>query len=125
MICDASFPTWMLQYWGRDVASSEKFEIEWLVKQQAHDTAQAVGLDDRGTLEEGKRADVNLIDFEMLSVGVPEMLHDLPANGKRLVQRAAGYRSTIVAGSVVMKDGVPTGELPGRLIRGAQSSPKA
>ena len=61
----------------------------------------------------------------MLSVGVPEMLHDLPANGKRLVQRAAGYRSTIVAGSVVMKDGVPTGELPGRLIRGAQSSPKA
>ncbi|MCX6510191.1 MAG: amidohydrolase family protein [Actinobacteria bacterium] len=125
MICDASFPTWMLQYWGRDVASAEQFEIEWLVKQQTHDTAHAVGLDDRGTLEQGKRADINLIDFELLSVGVPEMLHDLPANGKRLVQRAAGYRSTIVAGSVVMNDGVPTGELPGRLIRGAQSSPKA
>ena len=124
MICDASFPTWMLQYWGRDVADAEKFELEWIVKQQAADTAHAVGLHDRGTLERGKRADINLIDFDALSVGVPEMLHDLPANGKRLVQRAAGYRTTIVAGSVIMHDGIPTGELPGHLVRGAQPAPK-
>ena len=121
MICDASFPTWMLQYWGRDVDDSEKFDLEWIVKQQAHDTARAVGLDDRGTIEVGKRADINLIDFDALSVGVPEMLHDLPADGKRLVQRAVGYRATIVAGEIVMADGSPTGALPGRLIRGAQS----
>ena len=121
MICDASFPTWMLQYWGRDVDDSEKFDLEWIVKQQAHDTASAVGLDDRGTIEVGKRADINLIDFDALAVGVPEMLHDLPADGKRLVQRAVGYRATIVAGEIVMADGSPTGALPGRLIRGAQS----
>lgn len=123
MICDASFPTWMLQYWGRDVADVQKFELEWIVKQQANDTAHAVGLNDRGSLQPGKRADINLIDFDALAVGVPEMLRDLPADGKRLVQRASGYRSTIVAGTVVMNDGVPTGALPGHLVRGAQAAP--
>ena len=117
MICDASFPTWFLQYWGRDVADEWKFDLEWLVRQQTHDTARAVGLLDRGTLEPGLRADINLIDLDELRVGLPEMLHDLPANGKRLVQRASGYRSTIVAGAIVMADGVPTGALPGRLVR--------
>lgn len=123
MICDASFPTWMLQFWGRDVADDQRFALEWIVKQQAHDTAQTVGLDDRGSLQPGMRADINLIDLDALAVGVPEMLRDLPADGKRLVQRANGYRSTIVAGTVVMNDGVPTGELPGRLVRGAQPAP--
>ncbi|MEX1218615.1 MAG: amidohydrolase family protein [Acidimicrobiales bacterium] len=123
MICDASFPTWMLQFWGRDAAKSQQFEIEWLVKQQASDTAMAVGFYDRGTLEVGMRADINLIDLAALEVGSPEMLHDLPAEGKRLVQRAIGYRSTIVAGTVIMNDGIPTGELPGRLVRGEQSAP--
>ena len=123
MICDASFPTWMLQFWGRDVADDQRFALEWIVKQQAHDTAQAVGLEDRGTLQVGKRADINLIDLDELAVGVPEMLRDLPADGKRLVQRASGYRTTIVAGTIVMNDGVPTGELPGRLVRGAQPAP--
>ena len=123
MICDASFPTWMLQFWGRDAADDQRFELEWLVRQQAFDTAVAVGLLDRGSIELGKRADLNLIDFEALAVGVPEMLHDLPADGKRLVQRASGYRATIVAGEIVMNDGVPTGALPGRLVRGAQPSP--
>ena len=123
MICDASFPTWMLQFWGRDVADDQRFALEWIVKQQAHDTAQTVGLDDRGSLQPGMRADINLIDLDALAVGVPEMLRDLPADGKRLVQRANGYRSTIVAGTVVMNDGVPTGQLPGRLVRGAQPAP--
>lgn len=122
MICDASFPTWLLQYWGRDVADDLKFDLEWLVRQQTRDTARAVGLVDRGTLEVGQRADINLIDFDELRVGLPEMLHDLPANGKRLVQRAEGYRSTIVAGVVVMEDGEPTGALPGRLVRSTSPS---
>ncbi len=123
MICDASFPTWMLQFWGRDVADDQRFALEWIVKQQAHDTAQTVGLDDRGSLQPGMRADINLIDLDALAVGGPQMLRDLPADGKRLVQRANGYRSTIVAGTVVMNDGVPTGQLPGRLVRGAQPAP--
>ena len=123
MICDASFPTWMLQFWGRDAADDQRFDLEWLIKQQALDTAATVGLHDRGSIELDKRADLNLIDFEALAVGVPEMLHDLPADGKRLVQRASGYRATIVAGVVVMNDGIPTGALPGRLVRGTQPSP--
>ncbi|MEI7622934.1 MAG: amidohydrolase family protein [Actinomycetes bacterium] len=123
MICDASFPTWMLQFWGRDVADGQRFDLEWIVKQQAHDTARTVGLEDRGSLEPGMRADINLIDLDALAVQVPEMLRDLPADGKRLVQRATGYRSTIVAGTIVMNDGVPTGELPGHLVRGAQPAP--
>lgn len=122
MICDASFPTWMIQYWGRDVERSKQFDLEWLVKRQTSDTARVVGLHDRGSLETGLRADINLIDLDALAVGVPEMLHDLPASGKRLVQRATGYRTTIVAGQIIMNDGVPTGNLPGRLVRNKKSN---
>jgi N-acyl-D-aspartate/D-glutamate deacylase len=120
MICDGSFPTYMLQFWARDVTAADRLPIEWAVEQQCADTAELVGLGDRGTLEPGKRADLNLIDFDALAIGAPEMLHDLPAGGKRLVQRASGYRATLVAGEVVMRDGEPTDARPGRLVRGAR-----
>jgi N-acyl-D-aspartate/D-glutamate deacylase len=122
MICDGSFPTYMLQYWTRDVAAADRLPIEWAVKQQCADTAELVGLGDRGTLTPGRRADLNLIDYDALAIGAPEMLHDLPAGGKRLVQRASGYRATLVAGEVVMRDGEPTDARPGRLVRGARDA---
>ncbi|HXY93124.1 MAG TPA: amidohydrolase family protein [Acidimicrobiia bacterium] len=120
MICDGSFPTYLLQFWGRDAPDGERLPIEWIVKQQCADTAALVGLGDRGVLAPGWRADVNVIDLDALAIGAPEMLHDLPAGGRRLVQRATGYRATLVAGEVVTRDGEPTGALPGRLVRGAR-----
>jgi len=119
LICDASMPTFMLSYWTRDAAAAHRVPIEWAVKRQCADTADLVGLHDRGRLVPGARADVNVIDFDALSPGIPEMRYDLPAGGKRLVQRARGYRATLVAGEVVHHDGEDTGARPGRLIRGA------
>ena len=88
------------------------------MKKQTHDTAALFGLSDRGTLEPGKRADVNIIDYDSLALQTPEMVHDLPAGGRRLVQRSVGYVATIVAGTVTRRDGVDTGARPGRLVRG-------
>jgi N-acyl-D-aspartate/D-glutamate deacylase len=79
-----------------------------------------VGLNDRGLLRPGYKGDVNVIDFENLKLHTPKIVHDLPANGRRLGQVAEGYRATIVAGVVTYRDGVSTGNLPGKLIRGAQ-----
>jgi len=90
------------------------------VQRQCAATAALVGLHDRGVLAPGRRADINLVDLDAIGVGAVEMVHDLPAGGRRLVQRATGYRATLVAGQVVMRDGEPTGALPGRLVRGAQ-----
>ncbi len=123
MICDGSFPTYLLEYWGRDAPDGERLPVEWVVQRQCADTAALVGLHDRGVLAPGRRADMNLVELDALSVGPVEMVHDLPADGRRLVQRASGYRATLVAGEVVMRDGEPTGALPGRLVRGAQPSP--
>jgi hypothetical protein len=120
MICDGSFPTYLLQFWGTEAPERDRLPVEWLVKRQCADTAALVGLSDRGVLAPGRRADVNLVDLDALSVGPPEMVYDLPAGGKRLVQRADGYRATLVAGDVVMRDGEPTGALPGKLVRGAR-----
>jgi N-acyl-D-aspartate/D-glutamate deacylase len=123
IICDASFPTYLLSYWGLSARPEDRMPLEWLVKQQCADTAMLVGLHDRGVLAQGYRADVNLIDLDSLGIGAPEMRHDLPADGKRLVQRATGYRATLVAGQVIFRDGEPTGSLPGTLLRGAQPAP--
>jgi N-acyl-D-aspartate/D-glutamate deacylase len=122
MICDGSFPTYLLEYWGLKAPKSHRLPVQWVVKRQCADTAALVGLHDRGTLAPGKRADVNLVDVDALGVGPVEMVQDLPAGGRRLVQRATGYRATLVAGQVVMRDGEPTGALPGRLVRSAQPS---
>jgi N-acyl-D-aspartate/D-glutamate deacylase len=120
MICDGSFPTYLLEYWGLGAPEGERLPVEWVVKRQCADTAALVGLHDRGVLAPGKRADVNLVDVDALGVGPVEMIQDLPAGGRRLVQRATGYRATLVAGEVVMRDSEPTGALPGRLVRGAR-----
>lgn len=123
MICDGSFPTSLLTHWGRDRTRGPGLPLELLVRKQSHDTAQWVGLNDRGLLKIGYRADINVIDFDKLRLHLPEINHDLPAAGRRLMQRASGYSATLVAGEVTYRDGRPTGAKPGKLVRGAQSAP--
>ena len=117
-ICDGSFSTTLLTHWGRD-RSHGRIPVEQLIKQHCQDTAVAVGLTDRGQLLPGLRADINVIDFENLQALRPEIHHDLPAGGRRLLQRATGYLHTICAGQEIYQNGVATGALPGRLIRHA------
>ncbi|NKB98317.1 MAG: amidohydrolase family protein [Pseudomonadales bacterium] len=116
-ICDASFITTLITHWGRDRTRGDRIDLPTLVKNQTRDTARAVELNDRGTLEPGMRADINVIDFENLSVRAPEIVHDLPAGGARLQQKAEGYLSTIVAGQQTYINGEATDALPGRLVR--------
>ena len=118
MICDASIPTFMLTHWARDRTRGEGLELEWVVNKQTRATAELFGLSDRGTLEVGKRADVNVIDFDNLVLRSPRMVHDLPAGGRRLIQEAEGYVATLVAGQVTRRNDADTGERPGRLLRG-------
>ncbi len=117
-ISDASFPTYMLSHWGRDRSRGEKLPLELLVKKQTRDTAELVSFMDRGLLAEGMKADVNVIDFETLALRRPEMWKDLPAGGNRLVQRADGYRYTLVSGEVAVEDGELTGVMAEGLVRG-------
>jgi N-acyl-D-aspartate/D-glutamate deacylase len=119
-ICDASFSTTLLTHWGRDRAH-DRFDVEWLVQRQCRDTARMVGLGDRGVLAPGYKADVNVIDFENLAIRSPRLVADLPAGGQRVLQAADGYLHTLVSGVEVYTGGEATGELPGRLVRGAQS----
>jgi len=116
-ICDASFITTLVTHWGRDRTRGEQIDLPTLIKSQTHDTARAVELSDRGTLEVGMKADVNVIDFDNLRVRSPEIVHDLPAGGARLQQRADGYLATVVNGQVTYENAEPTDALPGRLIR--------
>jgi N-acyl-D-aspartate/D-glutamate deacylase len=124
-ICDASFPTTLLAFWGRERTRGKTFEPEWLVQRQCRATAEAVGLLDRGVLAPGYKADVNVIDFDNLGMRRPRLVFDLPAGGKRLLQPSTGYLHTFVSGVEVCTDGNSTGATPGRLIRGAQSEPKS
>ena len=117
-ICDASMPTYILSHWARDRSRGEKLPVEFAVKLQTSETAKLYGLHDRGELAPGRKADINLIDFANLRLRAPEMVYDLPAGGRRFVQRAEGYKYTIVSGEVVLADGEPTGALPGKVIRG-------
>jgi N-acyl-D-aspartate/D-glutamate deacylase len=115
-ICDGSFSTTLLSHWGRDRPEG-RLSVEEIVRMHCRETAAAVGLHDRGQLVPGLRADVNVIDFENLNALRPEIHHDLPAGGRRMLQRATGYLHTICAGQEIFADGVATGALPGRLIR--------
>jgi N-acyl-D-aspartate/D-glutamate deacylase len=118
LICDASIPTYMITHWARDRHRGPGLPLEYVVRKQTMDTARLFGLEDRGLLAKGKKADVNVIDFGALTLGMPYMAHDLPAGGSRLLQRATGYVATIVSGEVTRRAGVDTGARPGRLVRG-------
>jgi len=123
VLCDASVPTQMLSYYVRDRERGHRLPLEAVVKMQTHDTARCVGLEDRGTLEVGMKADLNLIDFDRLQLEVPRITFDLPAGGRRMYQGATGYIATIVSGEVIMENGRYTGAVPGTLIRGTQRAP--
>ncbi len=122
-ICDGSFPTTLLQYWARDRAHGT-FELAYLVARQSRATAELVGLRDRGLVTPGYKVDLNVIDTAALRLRKPEIHYDLPADGRRLLQRAEGYRHTVVSGMETYRDGEATGPLPGRLVRGAQHDPR-
>ncbi len=119
-ICDGSFPTSNIVHWTRDRTRGPKIALERMVAMQTRETAAAVGLNDRGLLKPGWKADVNVIDYDNLRLHGPVIQHDLPAGGRRLMQYADGYDATIVSGRVVYREGKETGELPGRLVRGAR-----
>jgi N-acyl-D-aspartate/D-glutamate deacylase len=121
VICDASAPTYMLSHWARDRADG--LPLEFVVKKMTRDTAHLYGLEDRGVLAPGFKADLNLVDLEHLNLRLPEMVHDLPGGARRLIQRADGWKATICSGEVTFEDGEHTDARPGRLIRGGQPVP--
>jgi N-acyl-D-aspartate/D-glutamate deacylase len=121
-ICDASIETYMLTHWVRDRTRGERLPIELVVRKMTSDTAALYGLHDRGTIEVAKKADLNVIDLDRLVLHRPEMHYDLPAGARRLLQRADGYRATLVSGQVIRRDGVDTDARPGALVRGGQAA---
>jgi N-acyl-D-aspartate/D-glutamate deacylase len=123
VLCDASLPTFMLSHWARDRSRGEQLPVETVVHLQTRRTAELYGFRDRGLLAPGYLADVNIIDHGALALEPPEMVYDLPASGKRLVQRARGYAATVKSGTVVREHDEATGERPGRLLRGPQPLP--
>ena len=120
MICDASYPTFLLTHWARDRHRGEKLSLEYVIRKQSRDTAYLFGLGDRGTIEPGKKADVNVIDMDALTLHPAAMAWDLPAGGNRILQSARGYAATIVTGTVTRRKDVDTGARPGRLVRRAR-----
>ncbi len=122
MICDSSYPTFVLQHWARE-RQGERLSIEQAIKALAADPARTVGLMDRGVLSVGRKADLNVIDHDAVRLGQPKVIFDLPAGGRRLTQTANGYEAMVVSGQVVSRGGEPTGALPGRLVRGPQAAP--
>ncbi|HNK37253.1 MAG TPA: amidohydrolase family protein [Microthrixaceae bacterium] len=121
ILCDASLPTYMLTHWSRDRDRGARFTLEQVVAMQTSRTAALYGFDDRGVVAPGLRADLNVIDLDGLRLSPPEMVHDLPAGGRRLIQRATGFAATICAGEPVRLDDESTGSRPGRLVRSARA----
>ncbi|MFT7623576.1 MAG: N-acyl-D-amino-acid deacylase [Myxococcota bacterium] len=122
-ICDGGMPTFMLTHWTRDRTRGPLLSVEHIVRRQTRETAATFGLLDRGVLAPGYKADVNVIDYENLRFSRPEVARDLPAGGRRVLQRASGYVATIVSGTAIVEGGEQTGELPGGLIRGEKVGP--
>ncbi|MET4291049.1 N-acyl-D-aspartate/D-glutamate deacylase [Bradyrhizobium sp. LB8.2] len=120
IICDASFPTYLLTHWTRDRKRGEQLTIPFVVAAQSRKTALSVGLTDRGLIAPGYKADVNVIDYDRLHLHPPKVHYDLPVGGRRLLQDVDGYEATIVSGVVTRRQGEATGRRPGKLIRGAQ-----
>jgi N-acyl-D-aspartate/D-glutamate deacylase len=122
MICDSGYPTFVLTHWTRD-RSGAKLALPRAIRSLARDPAAAVGLNDRGIVRQGYKADLNVIDYDRLRLPAPIVVNDLPAGGKRLMQHASGYAATVVSGEIIRRNGEATGKLPGRLVRGAQGVP--
>jgi N-acyl-D-amino-acid deacylase len=122
MICDSSYPTFVMQHWTRE-REGQRLSIEAAVRSLTLDTAATVGLLDRGALTVGRKADLNVIDYDQLRLAMPHVAYDLPAGGRRITQGARGYDALIVSGRVVSRHGEATGALPGRLVRGPQAAP--
>ncbi|HVZ07025.1 N-acyl-D-amino-acid deacylase family protein [Rhodopila sp.] len=120
ILCDATAMTYGLTHWTRDRAQG-RFPIEWMVRRLTHDNAKALGLTDRGVIAAGRKADINVIDYDRLNLRAPKVIYDLPAGGRRLMQVSDGFTATILSGEIVSRDGQATGRLPGRLLRGAPS----
>ncbi|HEX8055022.1 MAG TPA: amidohydrolase family protein, partial [Novosphingobium sp.] len=120
MICDAALPTYFLTHWATHPDPAKRVDLPRAIRMLASDTAQAVGLRDRGRIAAGLKADVNVIDLDRLQLHAPRPVYDLPAGGRRLMQAADGYDATIVSGQVTYRAGKPTGALPGRLVRGGR-----
>ena len=125
LICDASIPTYLLTHWVRDRSRGDRLPLEWIVHRQTRANAAFFGLDDRGALAPGMKADINVIDFDGLQLRPPHIVRDLPAGGRRLIQEAQGYIATVQSGAVTFENGVHTGALPGGLVRGRQTGPEA
>ena len=122
LICDSSYPTFVLSHWARD-RKGRQLTIQQAVRAMTSHPAGIIGLHDRGRIAPGYKADINVIDFEGLTLHAPEIVDDLPGGGRRLDQKASGYRYMLVSGAVVARDDQPTGILPGTLIRGLQAKP--
>jgi N-acyl-D-amino-acid deacylase len=120
MVCDASLPTFHLTFWGRDRERGERLPVPFLVRKLTSEAADLYGLHDRGRLEENRIADINVIDFDRLSLGLPYVARDLPLGSPRVLQKADGYRATIVAGTVTRRNDQDTGARPGKLLRGGR-----
>lgn len=125
IMCDATATSYALTHWTRDRGRGALFPVAWMVKRLSHDNAAAIGLHDRGLIRVGMKADLNVIDYDRLALQAPEIIYDLPAGGKRLIQRTDGFNATIVSGAMVYRNGEPTGALPGRLVRGMANAPGA
>lgn len=123
MICDAAYTTYLLTYWVRDTKGGHRLPLPWAIRKLTLEPATAIGLEDRGVVAEGYKADLNVIDLDRLRLYAPQVSYDLPAGGKRLTQKADGYEVTVVNGVVTYRNGVATGAFPGRLVRGARARP--
>ncbi len=122
IICDASAISYLLTHWTRDRTRGETVPLPWAIKRLTHDNASTIGLHDRGLLEPGRKADINVINYDKLQLRAPEVVYDLPSGGRRLIQKTDGYAATIVAGEPVYRNGEATGALPGRLVRGMKGA---
>jgi len=122
LICDASMPTWNITHWTRDRSRGDKIPLEFIVNKQTRETARTFGLFDRGEIKEGLLADINIIDYDNLTVYKPKMVYDLPTGGRRIIQKSSGYSATIKSGIITYENDKATGELPGTLIRGEQKA---
>jgi len=117
ILSDASAMTYMITHWTRDRTRGRKVKLPWAIKRLTSDNAATLGLTDRGMIKIGKKADLNVINYEHLKINPPEVRYDLPAGGKRMVQTIEGYDATILSGHIVARHGNPTEFLPGKLVR--------